>query len=283
VKVVRAEGLGFCFGVRRAIEMTTAAAKDGPLFTLGAVVHNAGVARALADAGARAAFSLDEIPAGGRVAVTAHGVGPSVLDEVGHRGLAVIDATCPIVRRVQQEAAACARAGLLVLVYGDASHPEVAGILGWTEGRGVATLDAQDADRLAEGSRGLGLVAQTTSSTRDFQAFAREVRRRVASREVEVRMLDTVCPETTRRYDAAARLACDVEVMVVVGSPSSANTRRLVEVSREAGVTTHAVERAGDLVSAWFDRVARCGVTAGTSTPASEVDGVVARLEALSV
>ncbi len=280
MKVVRAQGLGFCFGVRRAIEMTSAAAEaHGSLFTLGAVVHNARVAQALAKKGARPVATLDLVPPGAWVAITAHGAGPDVIEGIARRGLHLIDATCPIVRRAQEEAASLAKAGFRVVVYGDEGHPEVRGILGWTSGHGQASLSgAIDPE---EGEKGLALLAQTTARRRDFSRFVEEITRGHPQGVPQIRVVDTTCPEPARRYEAAQDLARSVEVMVIVGSPSSANTRRLVEAARETGIPAHAVESAEDLAPAWFVDLARCGVTAGTSTPAEAVDEVVTRLGTL--
>ena len=277
MRVTRAEGLGFCFGVRRAIEMTSAAAQTrGSLFTLGAVVHNARVAEALAKEGARPVATLDLVPPGAWVAITAHGAGPDVIEGIARRGLHLVDATCPIVRRAQEEAASLAEAGFRVVVYGDERHPEVRGILGWTRGRGQASLSA--AIEPEQGEKGLALLAQTTARRRDFSEFVREIVERHPERIFEVRVIDTTCPEPARRYEAAQDLARAVEVMVIVGSPTSANTRRLADAAREAGVPAYSVESAEDIVPAWFLGLEHCGVTAGTSTPAEAVDEVVTRL-----
>jgi 4-hydroxy-3-methylbut-2-enyl diphosphate reductase len=276
VKVLKAEALGFCFGVRRAIEMARAAAESAPVYTLGSVVHNAAVVDALALEGARPVARLDEVPNRSTVVITAHGAGPAAYDAIRRRGLVLVDATCPIVRRTQERAAVFAGRGFRVLVYGDERHPEVRGILEWTKGQGIASLSS--AIRPEVGEKGLALLSQTTMRRGDFEAFAQKIVGRHHDGTLEFRVVDTTCPETTRRYEAARDLAGRVEVMVVVGSPASANTSRLVEVSREAGLPTHAVERASDLIFRSFEKIARCGVTAGTSTPADEIDEVVARL-----
>jgi 4-hydroxy-3-methylbut-2-enyl diphosphate reductase len=163
-----------------------------------------------------------------------------------------------------------------VVVYGDERHPEVRGILGWTRGRGQASLSA--AIEPEQGEKGLALLAQTTARRCDFAEFASEIAGRHPGRIPEVRVIDTTCPEPARRYEAAQDLARAVEVMVIVGSSTSANTRRLVDVAREAGVPAYSVESAEDIVPDWFLGLEHCGVTAGTSTPAEAVDEVVTRL-----
>lgn len=166
-----------------------------------------------------------------------------------------------------------------MVVYGDECHPEVTGILGWTRGKGRASQSA--AIDLEPGERGLALLAQTTARRQDFSRFAREIVGRHADRIPEIRIVDTTCPETARRYDAARDLARGVDVIVVVGSPSSANTRRLIDASRETGVATYGVERGTDVDPCWFANVERCGVTGGTSTPEGEIEEIVARLRSI--
>jgi len=209
MRIVRAEVLGFCFGVNRAVEMIeTETRQHGELYTLGAIVHNAHVVEALAKGGARLVHSL--------------------------RGLRLVDTTCTIVRRAQQTAAKLVDEGYFVIVYGEADHPEVKGILSWTAGKGIATLTPEV--ELPEEARKMGIIAQTTKKPELFARFAQALAERYTGKLGEIRIVDTTCPETGRRYQAARELAAKVDLLVVVGSRTSANTRKLAETCRETGV-----------------------------------------------
>ncbi len=276
MRVELAAVYGFCPGVRRAVEMVEEhLRRSGPLATLGAIVHNAQVVEELARKGARVVESLAEVKEGA-VAITAHGVGPEVFAEIRRRGLFLVDTTCPIVRRAQEAARDLAEEGFFVLIYGEEAHPEVRGLLSWTRGRGKATLNPLEVQEI-EGNR-LALISQTTKEIGEFWGFVAEVVRRLSSHLREVRALDTTCPETGRRYQAVEELAKKVEALVVVGSRTSANTRKLAEVARHTGLPTFHIERAEELQPEWFREVSRVGVTAGASTPDALVREVVARL-----
>jgi len=280
MRIEKAKVLGFCGGVRRAVRIIeTELAGHGPLHTLGAIVHNAHVVDALAAKGARMADALDQVPEGGTVAVTAHGAGEEVFDEIKRRRLRLVDTTCPIVRRAQETAAQLVEDGFTVLLYGEAEHPEVRGILSWTRGRGVAT-QSPDVE-IPTGERGIALIAQTTKNPARFADFAQTLVRRLAPAVPEIRILDTTCPETGRRYQAAKELAASVEALIVVGSRTSANTRKLAETCRGTGLPTHHIESAQEIAPAWLAAVERIGVTAGASTPDDVIDAVVRRLHQL--
>ncbi len=271
VRVVRAEVLGFCHGVRRAVERVEEAVADhGTVFSLGPVVHNEQVTARLARVGVKVVQSLDEVPDGGVVAVTAHGAEAETLDRIAERGLPRIDATCPIVRRAQQAAAEHTAAGRTVIVYGDPAHPEVRGILSRTGGRGVATESADLMDASIEPP--IALLAQTTADPEGFERFVGAVR---ARSDGDITVVDTTCPETVRRYRAARDLAARVDGMVVVGSRSSANTVRLVDVCRAADVPTFLVASADEIGSSMLGGFPLIGLTAGASTPDAIIDEVL--------
>jgi 4-hydroxy-3-methylbut-2-enyl diphosphate reductase len=275
---MKAEVLGFCGGVRRAVRLIeTELEERGPLFTLGAIVHNSHVVEALARKGARMAENLNEVPAGGAVAITAHGASKDVVAEIERRGLRLVDTTCPIVRRAQETAARLADEGFGVVLYGEATHPEVRGILSRTRGRGIAT-QSPEAD-VPPGPRGVAIISQTTKSPEMFAQFAQALARRLAGRVPEIRIVDTTCPETALRYQAAEELAQRVDVLFVVGSRGSANTRKLAETCCATGVRTHSIESADEIEDFWFHEGERVGVTAGASTPDDVIEAVVRRLE----
>ena len=276
--VARSAVLGFCGGVRRAVQMIeTELSEHGSLYTLGAIVHNAHVVESLAAKGAKLVESLSEVPDGAAVAITAHGAGEDVYQEIERRGLRLVDTTCPIVRRAQETAARLVGDGCHVVVYGEAEHPEVRGILSWTRGQGIATLSPDVC--MPEGKAGLAVIAQTTKNPTRFAEFAQAIVEQFTSRVPEIRIVDTTCPETGRRYQAARELADEVDVLIVVGSRTSANTRKLTETCRATGVPTHHIESGDEVEDSWLRKGTRFGVTAGASTPDEVIENVVQRLQ----
>jgi len=277
MQVIKADVLGFCFGVRRAVTMIeTELEQNAPLCTLGAIVHNTHVVEGLTKKGGRLVRSLDEVPADEAVAITAHGAGEEVYAEIRERGLRLIDTTCPIVRRAQQTAANLVKDGFFVILYGEAEHPEVKGILSWTTGKGIAT-QTPDVE-IPDGTTRIAVIAQTTKNPQQFAQFAEQATREFASRVSEIRIINTTCPETGRRYQAGSDLAKKVDVILVVGSRSSANTRKLADTCNATGVSTHHIESATEIREDWFAGCSRCGVTAGASTPDEVIEDVVCRL-----
>jgi len=278
VKIVKASVLGFCFGVRRAVTMIeTELGENGPLYTLGAIVHNTHVVESLAAQGAKLVKGLNEVPSGGTVAITAHGAGEETYAEIRERGLRLVDTTCPIVRRAQETAAALVKEGLFIVLYGEAEHPEVKGILSWTANQGMATQTPEIS--IPSEVKGIAIIAQTTKNPRLFAEFAQQIAKDFTGKVPEIRIIDTTCPETGRRYQAAQELAREVDALLVVGNRSSANTRKLVEVGRTTGVPTHHIESAEEIDWALLTGDQRIGVTAGASTPDEVIEKVVLQLQ----
>ena len=283
MEVIRARDMGFCFGVRRAVEMMESAAQEmGHLATLGSTVHNRQVVERLRERGVEVVANIDE--ADGRpVAITAHGAGPQVMEALQRLGLSVVDTTCPIVTRSQQWAKRLTNEGFAVIVFGDPGHKEVRGVLGWAGGRGIAVADEADLDRLPDDlpSR-IAVLSQTTHTEARFASFVRRLFESRMERISELRVINTLCNATTSQQAAAQELARQVNLMIVVGGCDSANTRHLAEVCRGEGVQTHHIETADHIRSEWLAGRERVGVTAGASTPDSAVDEVVARLKEMA-
>jgi len=272
MKIITAENAGFCFGVKRALELAARAAEDGsrPVHTLGALIHNPQEVARLEARGVRRVESLDEAPVGA-VILSAHGVDPAVEAEARARGLEVIDATCPFVRRAHQHIRTLAAEGYSVVILGDPEHREVAGLAAHAEGKATIVTNAAEAAALPFGGK-YGLVVQTTQRPEAL----REVAGELAERSRELRLFNTICEATMKRQESAHDLAERVEVMIVVGGRNSANTARLREICEATGTPTHHLETADELDRAWLVGAARVGVTAGASTP----DWIVAEVEA---
>lgn len=273
-QVELAEESGFCFGVRRAIELAReAAAREGGAYSLGPIIHNPQEVARLTRSGLRVVESLEEVPRGAALVIRSHGASPKVFAEARRRGLLIIDATCPLVGRAQQRARQLAQEGYRVVIVGEAHHPEVQGILEHACGA-VVLEDGSDLEPLRSARR-LGVVAQTTQSPENY----RRVLVRLLGLEFdELRVYNTICRATLHRQEAARELARRADLMLVVGGRNSANTRRLAELCRAEGVSVRHIETADELEADWFRGVGLVGVTAGASTPDWIIEGVIERL-----
>jgi len=284
MRVIKARELGFCMGVRRAVEMMEAAAGElGPITSLGSTVHNPQVVDKLRSRGVEVIATIDAIDTR-PVAITAHGVGPQVLQQLQARGAQIVDTTCPIVTRAQQWAKKLTDEGFGVIVFGDPEHKEVRGILGWANGKVVTMksedeLDAPLPDWMP--SR-VGVLSQTTETEGHFARFVQKLLTAHMDQISELRVINTLCNATTSQQAATQELAQDVDLMIVVGGRESANTRHLAEVAREQGVETYQVESAAEIEAAWLAGHETVGVAAGASTPDAVIDEVVGRLYALA-
>jgi 4-hydroxy-3-methylbut-2-enyl diphosphate reductase len=281
MEIIRASDMGFCFGVRRAVEMAErAAAELGELTSLGSVVHNQQVVRRLAELGVQ----VVRTPADARgraVIVPSHGVAPEVMAEAARRGLRVIDATCPMVTRSQQWAKRLSRDGFTVIIFGNPDHPEVRGVLGWAQGKAMAFPDENALQSVLLPSR-IAVLSQTTQTEGRFASFVGSLLDLHLKGIREMRVINTLCNATTSKQAATRELARKVDLMIVVGGRESANTRHLAEVASAEGVETHQVEEASQIDAAWLRGRARVGITAGASTPNEAIDAVAARLRELA-
>jgi 4-hydroxy-3-methylbut-2-enyl diphosphate reductase len=281
MEIVRATAMGFCFGVRDAIEVVRELGASGEtVYTLGAIVHNPQVAEELERINVHVIDSLDEAPDGALVAITAHGAPPDFEEQADRRGFKVIDTTCPLVTRIQKTARDLVNSRHSVLLYGDASHKEVRGIVGWTDGRAKVFKKIEDLDDW-EPTRRVAIIAQSTSNTELFREIAKEVVGRMIDRGIEVKVVNTICKPTKERQRAVRSLAREVEVVLAVGGQQSANTKKLVQAAEEEGARAYQVQRVEDLEAAWFQGINIVGITAGASTPDWVIDEVEARVRAL--
>ncbi|MFC1949322.1 4-hydroxy-3-methylbut-2-enyl diphosphate reductase [Chloroflexota bacterium] len=280
LRVEKAAATGFCFGVKRAIDTLEKIARErGQIETLGAVVHNRQVMKRLAEIGVRVANSVDEIQ-GKTVAISAHGVGPQREEEIQARNIEMINLTCSFVHRAQIAARRLAKAGFFVIVYGDADHPEVKGILDWAGGKGVATLDVNYIATLDSLPRRAGVLSQTTQIPAHFTDFIKRLVDIALVKDAELRIIDTICHDIRERQQEALELASRVDLMLVIGSRTSANTNHLAELCTTA-TRTYQVETADEIQPSWFKGNEHAGITSGTSTADETINEVLAKLKSL--
>jgi 4-hydroxy-3-methylbut-2-en-1-yl diphosphate reductase len=279
MRIVRAEAMGFCFGVRDALAVTEAVDQPELVTIHGELVHNAGVLAGLEERGFRMVGENDrrELPATPSVLITAHGVSDHERMRLAVAGKRLIDTTCPLVLRVHRAAQTLAAEGRHVLVIGRPGHVEVLGVVeDLTDFDVVAGPD----DVRPYPQAKLGVVCQTTTPPRVAEATLAAIRRENPS--ADLRYVDTVCQPTRDRQQAVERLAGEVDAMVVVGGKNSNNTRELVALCRERGLATCHVQSAEELDAAWFRGHDVVGLTAGTSTPEATIEEVYAALCVIS-
>jgi 4-hydroxy-3-methylbut-2-enyl diphosphate reductase len=277
MRVEVAKHAGICYGVERALRLAEeASVSGGEVHTLGPLIHNPQAVAALRDRGVEVATSLDEV-GGGTLVIRSHGVDPAIIESALERGLDVIDATCPHVSKAHEAAAELLRGGYVVVIVGEADHPEVEGILAHAGGEAIVVSSAsQLPERL--GGRRIGIVVQTTQSLRRLE----EVVGAILPRASELRVFNTICSATGKRQQSAEELAETVDVMVIVGGHNSGNTTRLVQICGEVNPRVHHVETPDDLDPGWFDGATSVGVTAGASTPDEQMQAVIRAIEAMA-
>jgi len=281
-EVLLAEPRGFCAGVDRAIDIVEAAlAKFGaPIYVRHEIVHNTFVVNDLKSKGAIFIEELADVPPGATLVFSAHGVSKAVENEARARGFHVFDATCPLVTKVHVEVAKLAREGYEFLMIGHKGHPEVEGTMGQLDSGIHLVEDVADVARVQPGqTEKLAVVTQTTLSVDD----AAEIMEAVIARFPGVRRpkQQDICYATQNRQDAVKIMSRQVDVVIVVGSPTSSNSNRLAELARKLGVPGYMVDNAGELQPAWLEGKARVGLTAGASAPDVLVQEVIARLREL--
>ena len=280
-EIVLAEPRGFCAGVARAIEIVERAlVKFGaPIYVRHEIVHNTFVVGELRAKGAVFIEDLSEVPPGATLVFSAHGVSRAVQAEAHARGFSVFDATCPLVTKVHVEVAKLAREGYEFIMIGHKGHPEVEGTMGQLDGGIHLVESVQDVTCVQPAqSDKLALVTQTTLSVDDAAAIVAAVRARFP--KVRQPKQQDICYATQNRQDAVKLLSAQVDVVIVVGSPTSSNSNRLRELAQRLGVPAYMVDSPAELQAQWFEGKTRVGLTAGASAPEVLVSEVVERMRA---
>ena len=261
MKVKRAAKAGFCFGVKRALDMAERTVETSPAVSLGPLIHNQQVVKRLAERGIRVVNDLEEVEFEQALIIRSHGVAPLVYQGAENKGIHVVDATCPFVQKAQRLGAESAQMGQQVIVMGDKLHPEVQGILGWAGEQAIPIQTVEEALKLPFYPH-LAVLAQTTQLAENFERIVEELKLHTEDLTVH----NTICNATAERQKAARELAEEVDVMVVVGGRHSANTQKLASICAER-TKTYLIETAEELENIWFQDSKSLGLTAGASTP----------------
>jgi 4-hydroxy-3-methylbut-2-enyl diphosphate reductase len=274
MQIKKAKTQGFCFGVAITVKKAEEAV-DRPgsnVTTLGHVVHNPQMVEHLERKGLKNAHSVDEVESG-TLFVRAHGLPTDVYEKATAKGLTIVDATCPMVTKIHVQAQRLKAEGYKIVVVGDSNHPEVKGTLSHVPGAWCIS-SAEEVDALPRSSR-VGVVVQSTWSGAGFT----EIVRKLSEKYYEVRAVNTICTDTHNRQSEASDLAKQVQVMVVVGGKTSANTKHLADLAETYGAKSYHIEGPEELEASWFDGIEVAGLMSGASTPGWLVDRVESRME----
>ena len=278
MRISVAGSAGFCFGVRDAVNIATETARASakPVQMLGHIVHNERVVKQLDEAGIRVVDTLDAADADGILLIRAHGAEPKTYDQARRRGMEIVDATCPLVTEIHEKVHELHKAGYPVLVIGDHGHDEVRGIAAQVPETYVVSKPEEVA-ALGRKFRRLGVVCQSTQNVDNVRAIVAEL----IPICIEVHFVNTICYPTTKHQRDIRTMPLENDVMIIVGSFSSANTKRMTEISRSLNPRSYQVTGPEDLDPTWFEGVERIGIHAGASTPDVVISEVVEAIRAI--
>lgn len=273
MKIIIDSNAGFCFGVKRAIQLAIDASKNGSKpYSLGPLIHNPQVVDYLKNKGIETIDGFSNLK-GGRIIIRSHGVHPSIYSEIKEKKLDIVDATCPFVKKVQKYAVKLKEEGYSIVIVGDKNHPEVKGILGFINGEGAVIKSEEEIDEIKINSK-VGVVAQTTQSPENFK----KIISKLLNKAKEMKIFNTICDSTVRRQKSALSIARKSDLMIVVGGKNSANTHRLVVLCQQAGTETKHIETPDELRKDWFEGKDTIGITTGASTPEWIVNDLIKKI-----
>lgn len=281
-RVYLASPRGFCAGVDRAIDIVERALDryGAPVYVRHEIVHNAVVVEDLRKKGAIFVDELRDVPTGCWVVFSAHGVPPQVVDEAEERGLKVVDATCPLVTKVHVGARAWKRKDFTIFLVGHRDHVEVEGVVGEAPARTIVVEDVEEAEQVeADDPDKVALLTQTTLSVDEAKDIIGVLKRRFPMLRLPLK--DDICYATQNRQDAVKAISNEVDLLLVIGDPTSSNSNRLRELGASRGVESHLILNREQIDPSWLEGRESVGVTSGASTPEISVRGVVARLREL--
>jgi len=277
MKIIKAEMAGFCFGVKRALELTLKEAREGSgVYTLGPLIHNPQVVNRLREEGVEV-LELPIIPSNLKtVVIRTHGVTKEINEHLYSLGVKVVDATCPFVKKAQQYAKLLHEEGYQVIILGNPAHPEVVGIKSYA---GPDSVVVTDPEELKVIHKRVGVVVQTTQPVERLQRLLEKI----VSRSRELKVYNTICNSTSERLKETAEMTKKVDIMLVVGGKNSANTTQLAKLCESLNVRAYHIETADELKEEWFKidsgEELTVGITAGASTPDWIIEGVIERLK----
>lgn len=277
MQIIVAKKAGFCFGVKRAIDITFRLAKEGEkgVYTYGPLIHNPQVVEELQNMGINTINDLGSSDIKTLI-IRTHGVAPETYTESSKMAFNLIDATCPFVKKAQKYTKKLSDEGYEVLIIGDRLHPEVQGLIGYAGGDVKVTDNMGNIPPL---KKKVGIIVQTTQSFETFKNIVLEVLRSAK----EVKIYNTICDSTTQRIRETKELARKADIMIIVGGKNSSNTNQLVRLSKSFCDKVYHVETSDEIMKEWFDNAKIAGITGGASTPQRIIEDVVNKIREISV
>ena len=277
MKLIIAKDSGYCFGVRDAVDLAYKTAEEsGDVYMLGNIVHNENVVKDLETVGAKVVRSLDKVPDGKPILFRAHGTATDVWNEAKDKGVNIIDATCPLVKEIHNEVKVLALEGRRIIIIGDHGHDEVIGIASQIKNP-IVVSSPEEAQNLRKMKK-VGIVSQSTQTIENVQTIINII----MTKAFDLRFVNTICFPTKRNQQQLKDLSEKCDVMLIIGSFTSANSKRLHQLALERNKKSYQVTCANDIESEWFNNVETVGITAGASTPDSIIQDVVRYCETLT-
>ncbi len=274
MKILVAKDAGYCFGVRDAVNLAYDTAKDhGEVYMLGTIVHNEKVVEDLSKAGTKVVDKIDEVPKDKPILFRAHGTAPRVWDKAKNKNLNIIDATCPLVIEIHDEIKKLEAEGRRTIIIGDHGHDEVVGIAAQVENP-IILANVEEAKALRKMKKA-GVVSQSTQMIENVQ----EIINVLVEKVFDLRFVNTICFPTRRNHEQIKELATKCEVMIVIGSFTSANSKRLTQLALERNKRSYQLTNADDLEASWFENCETVGISAGASTPDDIIRDVVEKIK----
>jgi 4-hydroxy-3-methylbut-2-enyl diphosphate reductase len=272
MKIFLAEYAGFCFGVKRAINLAIETAKNtkGKVYTYGPIIHNQEVVSKFEKQGIISVDDISKIEEGSSIIIRTHGVSPDKIQEFKKRNFNIIDATCPFVKKAQKFVEQLVNEGYQVVIIGESDHPEVKGICGFAGNNAIVVKDVEEVEKIPKFQK-IGVVVQTTQSMENFK----NVVSCLLEKALEFKIFNTICDATKKRQDSILKLAKEVDIMIILGGYNSANTKHLAEICSSVGVEVYHIENSAELKEVWFKGKDKVGVAAGASTPDWIINEVV--------
>ena len=274
MKIFLAKDAGYCFGVRDAVNLAYDTAKNhGDVYMLGTIVHNERVIDDLSKAGAKVVDSIDDVPKDKPLLFRAHGTSPELWDKAKKNNLKLIDGTCPLVTEIHHEIKRLDEEGRKIIIIGDHGHDEVIAIAAQVE-RSIIIANVEEAKKLRKMKRA-GVVSQSTQMIENVQDIMSVLMEKV----FDLRFVNTICFPTRRNHEQIKELSLHCDVMIVIGSYTSANSKRLTQLALERNKRTYQVTASDELDESWFDNCESVGISAGASTPDETINEVVSRIK----
>ena len=274
MKILLAKDAGYCFGVRDAVNLAYDTAKDhGEVYMLGTIVHNEKVVEDLSKSGTKVVDELVEVPSDKPILFRAHGTAPNVWDKAKNKNLNIIDATCPLVTEIHDEIKKLEAEGRRTIIIGDHGHDEVVGIAAQVKDP-IILANVKEAEALRKMKKA-GVVSQSTQMIENVQEIINVLMQKV----FDLRFVNTICFPTRRNHEQIKELATQCEVMIIIGSFTSANSKRLTQLALERNKRSYQVTCASDMEKFWFENCETVGISAGASTPDDIIRDVVEKIK----